>query len=270
VVLPLRVVDPAATPVPPAASPRFVRPDIVELTHGLVTLFGPATPIMGLTPALLISVEPSGIVPPLRVELTLLPGVESGDAVPVVPMLGDDVQPDADVVDPPIDDVEPVIDEPDALVPTPPPSNVELVIVVPEPVVPVPEMPIADRPDDNPVEQFALGTALKPPGSISFAPSGMPEMLDVLEAVEPGMPSGEVAGMPGDVVVLFIVCAWAMSQLNDIAITRNKRRRIGAFSRAVGRIFRIGSAPSSRVTRRGSGAAARAPTSSERPAPPAW
>jgi hypothetical protein len=134
-----------------------------------------------------ISVERSGIVPPLSAEPTLVPGVASREAVPVVDTFGDDLQFDVDRADPIAS-----YDGADPAALKPPLSNVEL------------------APVDK---QFALGTRLKPPGSISVAPIGTPVPPGALALIEPGMPSGEVAPIPG-AVALVAVCAYAMSQLN--------------------------------------------------------
>jgi hypothetical protein len=171
------VVDPVVKPV----APRLPLP--IELGHGLVTLFGGETPIIGLTPALPTSVEPSGIAPPLSVEPVPMPALDSGEAVPVAAGV-EDVQPGIEVVD--------------AVVVDPPPSNVELVPVIEVELMPIvaatePLLPEVTDSDD-PVD----GHGLKPPGSISVAPIGMPVPL---EPLEPGMPSGDVAPIPGVTVV---------------------------------------------------------------------
>jgi len=213
---------PAARPLGSAVPPpKLERPDMVEPGHGLVILLGGETPISGLMPPLVISVAPSGIVPPLRVRLLLDPGVENGDALPV-DVTVDDVQPES---------AAPNVD--------PPPSNVELVPVDMElmPVVDVEPVPVMIDVDPLPPDVSGNpfdGHGLRPPGLISVAPSGIPVVLgglapvarvavDAVELPEPGMPSGEVAPIPDVVVVL---CASAMSPLNTIASRRGQRRRI--------------------------------------------
>src|SRR5215472_10638262 len=86
-------------------------PDVV-----VVLLLGAGTATIGLTPPLLSSVAPSGIVPPLRM-VDVAPGLDSGEAVPLEDKAADDddAQPDIKPVDP----IDPVV-------PTPPPSKVEL------------------------------------------------------------------------------------------------------------------------------------------------
>jgi hypothetical protein len=164
------------------------------------------TMINGLTPPLLISVEPSGIAPPFKVKFEFVPIVESGDVVPV------DV---AVLTDAPGDAQAEVVVEPN-----PPPSKVEpMVGVEPRPDALDPVMP-EDIPElaANPLAlQFESGAGLKPPGSISVAPSGIPVgLFDQLGALEPGTPSGDVAPMPGLIITL---CAWAAPQPNRIAAT---------------------------------------------------
>jgi hypothetical protein len=87
-------VDPDPTPLISVPSPD--KPDMVELGHGLVMLLGGEMPISGLTPVLVVSVAPSGTVAPLSAALVLDPGIDSGDALPVVVSV--DVQLDADPV----------------------------------------------------------------------------------------------------------------------------------------------------------------------------
>jgi hypothetical protein len=151
---------------------------VIEPVHG-VALLGTGTVIMGLTPPLSISVAPSGIMPPLSIELELLPGFDSGEAVPPRDSVCEEVQLDVEVVD--------------GTAVNPPPSNVEVAPIV----IPVPEAFIPDSPE----LQFTVTVGLTPPGSISVAPSGMPVPLDPLG---PSVPSGEVAPIAG---VLIEVCA---------------------------------------------------------------
>ena len=176
---------------------------VVAPAHDGSKLLGIGTVINGLTPPLSISVEPSGIVPPFKLKFEFTPIVESGGAVPF------DV---AVLADPPGEAQTEVVVEP-----KPPPSKVEPVPgIEPMPDALEPAMP-EDIPEfaDPPVLQFESGAGLKPPGSISVAPSGIPEALfDPLNALEPIIPSGDVAPM-GALVVAF--CAWAEPQPNRIA-----------------------------------------------------
>jgi hypothetical protein len=66
---------------------------------------------------------------------------------------------------------------------------------------------------------------LRPPGSISVAPSGIPVPLD---PIEPGTPSGDVGPIAGVVVE---VCACAAPQLSRIADVITSHRRIGTSCR---------------------------------------
>jgi hypothetical protein len=169
------------------------------------------TMINGLTPPLLISVEPSGIAPPFKVKFELVPIVESGDAVPV------DV---AVLIDAPGDAQTEVVVEPN-----PPPSKVEpMVGVEPMPDEDIPELAV------NPLAlQFESGAGLKPPGSISVAPSGIPVgLFDSLGALEPGTPNGDVAPMPPLVIGL---CAWAAPQPNIIAATTSGKNLMARLRR---------------------------------------
>jgi hypothetical protein len=182
--------------VEPIAAPELL---VVAPAHDGSEPLDIGTMINGLTPPLLISVEPSGIAPPFKVKFEFVPIVESGDAVPV------DV---AVLIDAPGDAQTEVVVEPN-----PPPSKVEPMVDV----EPMPDVePMSDALDPvMPELQFKSGAGLKPPGSISVAPSGIPVgLFDPLGTLEPGTPSGDVAPMPGLVIAL---CAWAAPQPNRIA-----------------------------------------------------
>ena len=151
-----------------------------EPAHGDVIVFGIGTPISGLTPPLSISVAPSGIVPPFSVVLEVVPDVDSGEATPVEVMLLDP-QTGVEFIDPV--ELNPL------------PSKVEFVLpdvdVIPDPLDP--ESPEYEAPL---ALQFELAVGLRPPGSISVAPSGMPvPPFDPVDVLEPSMPSGDVAPM---------------------------------------------------------------------------
>jgi hypothetical protein len=136
------------------------------------------TPIIGLTPLLLSSVAPSGMMPPLP---AVAPGKTDGVVVP------DAVAPTgAQLLKMP----EGLADGVPPMEPTPPPSKVE----VPANPVAVPNDPAVQLmvPKDRP------GAGLTPPGTSSVAPMGMPTGPTGPEAkgdVAP-MPRGEVAPMP--------------------------------------------------------------------------
>ena len=188
--------------------PALIEPiaaPVVEPMHDGIRLLDIGAVISGLTPALSISVEPSGIVPPFNVKNEFVPG----DAKPPdVALLADAlVEAHAEVV------VEP----------NPPPSKAEPTDVeaIPEPLSPVMPEDIPEYAADPLVLQFEIGAGLKPPGSISVAPSGIPVALfDPLGALKPSTPGGDVAS--GDVVPMPVsvmaLCAWAASQLSRIEI----------------------------------------------------
>jgi hypothetical protein len=183
--------------VKPITAPEL---PMVELAHDSIELLDVGTVISGLTPALSISVEPSGIVPPFNVKFEFVPMDESDETVPVDVGLLTDAQ------------VE-VIDEPN-----PPPSKTEPAMgieAIPDPLDPVMPEEIPEYAAALLVLQSETGAGLKPPGSISIAPSGIPVgLLDPLDALEPSMPSGDVAPMP---VLIITFCAWAAPQPNMIA-----------------------------------------------------
>jgi hypothetical protein len=172
-------------------------PAVVEPMHGVTVLLGAGMPINELTPPLSNSVEPRGIVPPLSAVAALVAEDDSGDARPV--------EATADDVDGQLLESMPE--------PMPPPSNVEPVPVdpdVPAPVVLLEDVEEVDMEEED-IEvvptQFVLfdigpiGVGPTPPGSISVAPSGIP--VGRLDAVEPGIPSGDVNPMLGVVVMLW-------------------------------------------------------------------
>jgi hypothetical protein len=153
-------------------------------------------PIIGLMPAPPSSVDPRGIAPPFSVVPTPVPGVDSGEAMPLVESPCDGVAQDVEVaeaVDPPPSNVELVVVE-DPVAPAP----MVLEPMVLEPMVLEPMVPPLIGEDGSVAKQFALGAGLKPPGSIPVAPRGMPVPVDV---DAPGTPSGEVPGSGGMVVI---------------------------------------------------------------------
>jgi hypothetical protein len=152
---------------------------VVEPLHGDVIVFGIGTPISGLTPPLSISVAPSGIVPPFSVVLEAVPDVDSGEATPI----------EVTLLEP-----QTVVEFIDPVELSPLPSKVEFapdIEAIPDPLDP--ESPEYEEPLALQVE---LAVGLRPPGSISVAPSGMPvPPFDPVDALEPSMPSGDVAPM---------------------------------------------------------------------------
>jgi hypothetical protein len=207
------------SPVPIDPVARLDEPEVpgIAPTHGVVVMLGAGTPINELIPALLISVAPRGIVPPLSVVVVLAPGFDRGDAVPV-----DETTPDDGEEQP----FEIIVE------PMPPPSNDDVIPVVPDEAPAVPEeeeevLPAVPEEDVVVPMQLELldigpiGVGPMPPGSIAVAPSGIPvEKLDPCEVV-PGMPSGDVIPMLG-----VVVCARPASQLQRIATAAMNIRRI--------------------------------------------
>ena len=139
---------------------------------------------IGLTPALLSSVEPSGIAP---TEAT--PG--AAPAFDPLRVDGDAVVPDA-VPPAPQDPDDAVIPERIVFVLMPAPSNVEL-----EPLVAVPDMPVPAH--GSILAVGSSGAGLRPPGESSLEPSGIP--TGPTPAVVPSMPRGDVAPIAGVVGV---------------------------------------------------------------------
>jgi len=189
-------------------------PVVVEPVHPPMLVLGAGMPIIGLTPALLSSVESSGMLP----DSALDPTADGGSAVPLA------AEPDAAVVQPGA--VAPA----DAIPLTPPPSKVEL-------------MPDADTLGalDMPAEPaLQVGAGLNPAGLISVAPRPMPALDPVMpiEPVEPpdplnpmaplapGMPSGDTAPIAGAAGVVDMVCAAAPAQLNKSTTAAADNRRM--------------------------------------------
>jgi hypothetical protein len=210
------------SPVPIDPVARLDEPEVpgIAPTHGVVVMLGAGTPINELIPALLISVAPRGIVPPLSVVVVLAPGFDRGDAVPV-----DETTPDDGEEQPFEITVEPM----------PPPSNDDVIPVVPDEAPAVPEEEEEEEevlpavPEEDVVVPMQLelldigpiGVGPMPPGSIAVAPSGIPvEKLDPCEVV-PGIPSGDVIPMLG-----VVVCARPALQLQRIATAAMNIRRI--------------------------------------------
>jgi hypothetical protein len=193
----------------------------VDPRHDGIELLDIGTVISGLTPALSISVEPSGIVPPFKVKVGFAPMDESGEAMPVDAPLAPNALVEAQA---------------EAMVePNPPPSKTEPatgVEAMADPLSPVMPEDIPEYAADPLVLQFEIGAGLKPPGSISVEPSGIPVALfDPAGVLEPRIPSGDVAPMPELVIVpapLIALCAWAAPQPNRIAATMRGESLMGA------------------------------------------
>ena len=185
-----------------------------EPTHGVAVMLGAGTPISELTPPLSSSVAPSGIAPLPRLDVALAPGVDSGEAVPA-----DETTPD-DGKEQPLEVVADAI---------PPPSNEDVVPVVPiaaPPAIPEedPAIPVEEEVVPMQLEVLdsgPIGVGPMPPGLISVALSGIP--VGEPDAVEPGIPSGDVSPMPGVVVML---CVRPASQLQRSTPAAINNRRI--------------------------------------------
>ena len=186
---------------------------VIEPVHGVAMLLGIGLVINGLTPAFPNSVAPSGIVPPFSLNVEIRPGVDSGEAMPAEETAGEGrVQLDM-----------PVIPPAEA---TPPPSNGEIVPLadgIPlTPEIPViPAVPLMPEDEEPLALQLRPGSGLKPPPSISVAPSGIPVLVNPPGAAEPSIPSGEVA-IAGPVGV----CAPTVPQPTSMASIETERIRI--------------------------------------------
>jgi hypothetical protein len=176
-------------PVPESAIGLEI-PGVVDPTQGEVELSvgaGPGAGSIGLMPALPSSVAPSGTVPIPSVDPAVVPEV-NGFCVP------DTVAPDGTELHAPDMPALPPPNCPD--MPTlPPPSKVELDPAVPEPPIPGVALPVTDVPFVPQREVPAVepnGPGLRPPGSSSVEPKGMPTW-----PTDPA-PSGDVVPIPGE------------------------------------------------------------------------
>jgi hypothetical protein len=193
--------------------PKPVAPPMVVPGAGRPML-GAGTPIIGLTPALLSSVAPSGMLPAVE------PGDDGDSAVPTA------VEPTDPVAQLP--DVMPA--DPVALIP--PPSK-----AAPAPDADIPVEPLAMPEEEEPRLQVGDTAGLSPPGSISVAPRPMPALDPVMPVepvgplipvapVAPGIPSGDTARSAGAAGAVEMVCAAAAPQLNSSTIIAVDNRRI--------------------------------------------
>jgi hypothetical protein len=161
---------------------------------------------IGLTPALLSSVAPSGIAPPDTVPALAPPRTEV-DAVPdVVPA---DIPGPHDPDNPIVPELNPYEASPWVM---PEPSNVDV-----EPVV------VLDTPALKQGSVLAVGSSgpgLSPPGASSVAPIGIP--TGPTEEATPGTPRGDVAGAP---TIGGAICAKAAPQPRSSAANVVKRCR---------------------------------------------
>jgi hypothetical protein len=230
---------------------------VVELLmpHGLATIGGVN---IGLTPALLSSVAPSGMPPPGRAPAVAPPRIEV-DAVP-------DAVP-ADVPGPhdPDKPIGPELKPNEAspwVVPglMPEPSNVDV-----EPVVAL------DTPALKHGSVLAVGSSgpgLSPPGASSVAPIGIP--TGPTEDVAPSTPRGDVAPIAGAPTIGGAICAKAAPQprssaANVVKKCRNdtsRSRNMSPYSQSSAKECNVRvSCWFSRSTRRPPLQACRAPTS---------
>jgi hypothetical protein len=179
--------------VPPTVLPAVVLPIVVLPMHGTdgamlrlgIAVNAPRSIVgevrpdgvmvsIGLTPALPISVAPSGMLPPPGSRPAVPPGVESGEAVPVE---------DTAMEDPEMQPVEAI----------PAPSKVAAGEVELDWAIAAPPTP------DNGLAAEVQGAGLKPPGSIPVAPSGIPVGAPEVAALSPlrgdVAPSADVLGL---------------------------------------------------------------------------
>ncbi len=134
---------------------------------------------IGLVPAPLSSVAPSGIAPT---------DATPGAAPAVVPLKVDAAAVVPDAVPPAPQDPSEVVAEPIVFVFMPAPSKVEG-----EPVIPLPDRPVPAHGSALAVGSSSVG--LRPPGVSSLEPSGIP--TGPSDDVAPGTPRGDVAPMAG-------------------------------------------------------------------------
>jgi hypothetical protein len=162
----------------------------------IAEMLGSGTVGIGLRPLVPVSVAPSGIALPI----TLEPEVEAWTGVVSLPVV---------VVQPEPDDI------------MPPPSKAEE----------VDDMLLV--PLDEPVAlQVEPGRGPRPPGLISVAPSGMLVPFEPFVPLAPNVPSGEVAPIPEELMVL---CALPVAQAQRTARAAIENRRIDISCATLGR-----------------------------------
>jgi hypothetical protein len=194
---------------------------MVEPIHGVTATLGAGMPINGLIPTLFISVAPRGITPPSSLAVEFASGFESGDAVPNGETTPDDAEEQlfevvAEAVPPPSnDDVVPVV--PMAAPPAIPAEPAAM--PVEEPAIPIEEEVVPMQLELLDIGPMGVGPM--PPGSISVAPSGIP--VGEPDAVEPGIPSGDVSPMLG---VFVMLCVRPASELHRSTTAAMNNRRI--------------------------------------------
>jgi hypothetical protein len=212
----LAMVSPLSCQKPVGNPPVLIDgvPGMLEPMAPPMLVPGAGTPINGLTPALLSSVAPSGMLPAVEPR-------DDGDSA--VPTAAEPTDPVAQ-----LPDVMPA--DPVAL--SPPPSKVE-----PAPAADMPAEPLAMPREEEPELQVGDMAGLRPPGSISVAPSPMPALdpampvtpldpLNPIAPLAPGMPSGDTAPIAGAAGVVDMTCAEAAPLLNSSTTTAADNRRI--------------------------------------------
>lgn len=208
-----------------------VLPQVGIVTSGLVTgsaSSGVGMPIIGLTPKLLSSEDPSGI--PTEVPR---PVDDVPDGVPVV-VDSIDVVPEGDAVVPQVPNAVVGIGSTDdvpfmaVVPPTPPPSKVERAKVVPANSEGDARTPGARALVHPELDVITEPGVVRPPGLSSTAPRGMPPGL----RGEPTPERGEVIPIGG---VIVLTCA-RHGPPNKRAIAM----AIGKFGIATSLLFRIG------------------------------
>jgi hypothetical protein len=208
--------------LPPPASavgsdiPVIVVPDPTQGEDGLNPGARPGAGSSGLTPALPISVAPSGMVPIPRVDPAVVPET-NGFCVPDTVLLnGTELHgPEMPVFPPPSKvEVDPTIPEP--LIP-----GVALP-VIPGVALPVTEIPFVPQRAAPVVPPSGAG--LRPPGLSSVEPKGMPTW-----PTDPVPPSGDVMPIPGAVPMGATCARTGAAPSNSIAVAIESRHLI-AFS----------------------------------------
>ena len=180
-----------STPTLVVPAPELAAPGMTAPAHG-----ADGEGIMGLTPAPPISVAPSGTVPPSSRNVELVPGIESGEAAPLDDKIWPDGHPGVEFIASPAAN--------------PPPSNAD----APPGALDIGIAEVLEA-------QLAVAAGLKPPGSISVAPSGRPVPP---KSLEPGTPSGDVAPITFGVGTLIRFCARATPVTRTRDTARNDFR----------------------------------------------
>jgi hypothetical protein len=216
---------PSVFPLPASAVgsdiPFVVVPEPTQGEVGLIPGARPGAGSSGLTPALPISLAPSGMLPIPRVDPVVVPET-NGFCVPDTVLVdGTELQgPEIPVFPPPSKvELDPTVAEPlipGMALPVTPGVALPVIPGVALPVTEIPFVPQRAAPVVPP-----SGAGLRPPGLSSVEPKGMPTW-----PTDPTPPSGEVMPIPGAVPMGATCARTGAAPSNSIAVANDSRHFI--------------------------------------------